>query len=327
MNSDTAVLGDAVESDPREKGLAKGSAPSVSVVVPTRNRPDLLARCVRAIVGQEYPGSVEVLVVFDQSDPEPVDVELPVGRTVRIVRNTRTPGLAGARNSGAVLATGELLAFCDDDDEWLPGKLLAQVRMLQAHPEAVAVAGGMEVHFAGHVTHRPAPARPVEYADLLRARLPEVNPCSLMLRRDRVLSHVGLVDEQIPGGYAEDYDFLLRIARAGDIQSVPQPLVRIYWHTASFFAERWRTIIDALEYLLAKYPDYRDEPVGLARIEGQIAFAHAALGEERPAVRWAARAIGHHWRQPRAYLALLVTARLVRSQMVVRLVQARGRGV
>ena len=60
---------------------------------------------------------------------------------------------------------------------------------------------------------------------------------------------------------------------------VAEPQSRVYLHDSSFFASRWQTINDALTYLLERVPEFRQDPAGLARIEGQIAFAHAALGQ------------------------------------------------
>ena len=70
--------------------------PLVSVVVPTRDRPELLRRAVTAILGQTYRGPIECVVVFDQSDPDLPWPELPPGRRLVLVRNQRTSGLAGA---------------------------------------------------------------------------------------------------------------------------------------------------------------------------------------------------------------------------------------
>ena len=80
--------------------------PSVSVVVPTRDRPELLRAAVRAILAQDYPGPIEAVVVFDQSASDESLTELATGpdRAVRVIHNARTPGLAGARNSGTVAA-------------------------------------------------------------------------------------------------------------------------------------------------------------------------------------------------------------------------------
>jgi glycosyltransferase involved in cell wall biosynthesis len=301
---------------------------AVSVVVPTRDRPVLLERAVRAILDQEHDGPLECLVVFDQSEPHEVAVgELPPGRSVRLLTNTRTPGLAGGRNSGVLAATSPLVAFCDDDDEWLPGKLAAQLRLLQQHPDTPVVATGILVNYEGTDTARPAPERTLTQGDFLDDRIMEVNPCTALIRRDVMLERIGLVDEEIPGGYGEDYEWLLRAAAVGPIRCVTEPLVRVNWHTASFFADRWRTIIEALGYLLERYPAFADHPRGLARIEGQIAFAHAGLGDGPGARHWARRALRHHPREKRAYVALACSTRLLSNETVMRLAHRAGRGI
>jgi glycosyltransferase involved in cell wall biosynthesis len=118
--------------------------PPVTAIVPTRDRPPMLARAVRSVVGQSYPGELECVIVFDQSSPAPVDVELPAGRRVRLLTNTRTPGAAGARNTGIAACDGSVVAFCDDDDTWHPDKLRLQVERLSQAP-AGFVACGMRV--------------------------------------------------------------------------------------------------------------------------------------------------------------------------------------
>jgi glycosyltransferase involved in cell wall biosynthesis len=303
------------------------SWPTVSAVVPTHDRPVMLRRAVQAIGEQSYPGHIECVVVFDKSTPTPVDVVLAPNRSLVVVENSRTPGLAGARNSGVVASTGALVGFCDDDDEWLPGKVLQQVRLLRAHPFTAVTATGILVRYRGKDMARRAPSGPTTFVDLLRDRNMEIHPSSVLIRREAMLGEVGLVDEDIPGAYGEDYDWLLRAARAGDILSVPQPLVRIYWHEQSFFVGRWRTIIDALQYLLDRYPEFEREPSGLARIEGQIALAHAALGERREALTWAGRALRRSRASRHAYAAVLVASGAVSADQVVLLGRRFGRGV
>src|SRR5690606_10467726 len=90
--------------------------PKVSVIIATHQRPELLRRAVDAVLEQRYDGPIECVVVFDQTPVDDSLVRDDVERTVAVVPNTRTPGLAGARNSGILAATGELIAFCDDDD-------------------------------------------------------------------------------------------------------------------------------------------------------------------------------------------------------------------
>ena len=301
--------------------------PLVSVVVPTRDRPELLRRAVQGVLDQRYPGEIECVVVFDQSEPTEIGVEPGERRRLRSVRNDRAPGLAGARNAGVLASHAELVGFCDDDDEWLPDKLRLELQAMRADPEAVMVACGIIVQYEGRAIRRLPPGRWVTHEQLLRKRLMEVNPCTIVVERSILLGPIGLVDEDIPGGYCEDWDWLLRATQVAPVLVVPQPLVRINWHTSSFFAERWQTIIRALLYLLNKHPDLGQEPAGLARVEGQIAFAHAALGQAGPARRWAGRALRRNWAERRAYVALLVSARLLRAETVLRLAHSAGRGI
>jgi glycosyltransferase involved in cell wall biosynthesis len=128
--------------------------PSVSVVIPTHERRDLVHRAVRGVVDQSYPGSIEILVVFDQAEPHPIEVEAGSNRTIRtLVNRDRRPGLAGARNTGIIESRGDYVAFCDDDDAWLPDKLEAQVRKIQAHAGACVCATGVVMETDnGHVT-------------------------------------------------------------------------------------------------------------------------------------------------------------------------------
>ena len=301
--------------------------PLVSVVVPTRDRPEPLRRAVAAILGQTYKGPVECLVVFDQSDPDLPWPDLPPGRTLILRRNDRTPGLAGARNSGILAATGELVAFCDDDDEWLPEKLARQVARLLATPGSAVSTTGILVRYQDRTTTRLAPTVLVTHRQLLRSRLTELHPSTVLAHRDRLLSQIGLVDEQLPGSYAEDYEWLLRASRHGPVLAVPEPLAVIHWHQSSFFADRWRTIISALTYLVDKHRDLQQEPSGLARIYGQIAFAHAALGERKPARRWARRTLSLNRRERRAYLALAISLGLVSAKTVVRMAHVAGKGI
>jgi glycosyltransferase involved in cell wall biosynthesis len=303
------------------------TSPSVSVVVPTRDRPELLRSAIAAILGQEYPGSIEVVVTFDQAEP---DLSLEVSdphRRVRVISNTRTQGLAGNRNTGILATTGELVAFCDDDDEWLPGKLAAQVQALQAVPGAEFVASGIQVQYTDHKIDRVLSADRITLQMLLRDRLTELHPSTFLMSRDAVVNGFGLVDEEIPGSYAEDYEFLLRAAKRVPLVNIDVPYVIVRWHAKSYFSQRWEMISKALQWLLERYPEFATEPAGEARVAGQIAFARAASGERREAMRWARRTLRSNIREPRAYLAMVVASRVVKPDTVLRALHKRGRGI
>ncbi|GGK32693.1 glycosyl transferase [Pilimelia terevasa] len=303
------------------------TAGRVSVVVPTRDRPTLLRAALAALRAQHHPGGVEVLVVFDQSAPDAALAGGDDRYRVRVLGNDRTPGLAGARNTGILAATGDLVAFCDDDDVWLPGKLAAQTAALAADPGAELVCTGIRVRYADHTTDRTLADTRVPLAALLRDRLTTLHPSTFLFRRDALVDGIGLVDETIPGSYAEDYELLLRAARRTPVRNLPTPLVEVRWHAQSFFTARWRTISAALRWLLDRYPEFDSVPRGTARLRGQIAFAEAAAGNRRAALRWAARTVRAAAAEPRAYLALAVASGVVGPDRLLRLLHRRGRGI
>lgn len=305
--------------------MARGT--SVSVVVPTHDRPRLVHDAIESVVAQDHDGPLEVLVVFDNAEPHPITVAPRPGRDVRILRNdARTPGLAGARNTGILAASGDFVAFCDDDDRWMPGKLRAQLDAVESFGRDAVVGTGICVVSDDRRTVRRGPTAPLTMDDLLRDRVMELHPSTLLLRRRTLLDEVGLVDEAIPGSYAEDYELLLRASRRRPIINVPEPLVEVAFHRGSYYAANWQRIIDGLHYLLDRYPEFEQSPRGLARIQGQLAFAYAGLGERRSALGFARRALAGNPRERRAYVAILVALGLPAS-WVVQLARSRGRGI
>lgn len=301
--------------------------PTVGVVIATRNRPDMVREAIAAIAAQDYPGRVETVVVFDQCEPDTALVLDDAQRSVRVIANQRKPGLAGGRNSGIMELSTELVAFCDDDDLWLPGKLTAQVAELMRHPGAGLSCTGITVSYDGTALPRVLEQDTIELADLLRSRLVELHPSTFLSRRAALVDGFGLVDEEIPGSHAEDYDFLLRAAKYAPIPNVRIALVEVRWHPRSYFSQHWDTISQALQWLLLRYPEFATVPRGYARIAGQIAFAEAAAGRRREALSWIARTFRASPVEPRAELSLVVALRLMTPDFVVRQLNSRGKGI
>jgi glycosyltransferase involved in cell wall biosynthesis len=304
----------------------RSDLPRISVIVPTRDRPELLKRALASILNQGYVGEIEVLVVFDQGDPHPIDVAAP-GRRIAVLTNERTPGLAGARNTGILHATGDYVAHCDDDDEWHPEKLARQLAAFDVAPDAEVVVSGVTIVYEGRRIDRVPDGSHVTFEQLIRSRVQAIHPSSIVARRGAVVGGIGLVDEDLPGGYGEDYDWLLRASRRRPIVTVRAPLVQAHWHRSSYFADRWAVIAEALTYLLRKFPEFEGDRRGLARIYGQIAFAKAAIGDRSGARSWARRTLTLDPRERRAYLALVVSGGLVSADSVLQMAHRVGRGI
>jgi glycosyltransferase involved in cell wall biosynthesis len=296
------------------------------VVVPTHDRPLLLERALTSILNQRYEGEIECIVSFDGRKETVPDLPLPPHRKLRAVANDRTPGASGARNAGAAAACNELLAFCDDDDEWLPDKLREEVAALHDAPQASAAACGIYISYRNKSAVRVPKHERITYDDLLRSRFPELGPSTILVRRDDFFGKIGPYDESVPGSYAEGYDWLLRAARVGPIAIIREPLARIYWHEASLFGGRWNIVIEALQYIVDKHAALGRDRRGLGRIYGQIAVAHGAARRPRHAFEWAWRTLVLDWRQPRAYLALLIGGGLS-PQLLLNTLRRFGRGL
>lgn len=296
----------------------QGEAGVVSVVIPTRDRPELVRRAIAA--------------VFDQSPPDESLLRQAPGRSVRIVRNTRTPGLAGARNSGILASRGTWVAFCDDDDWWKPSKLRRQMEAAEAErartgrtPHLVTTA--MEVDYDGDRTPRLAGTDRVTLAHLTRSRMAMLHSSSLLFDRAALLGSVGLVDEEVPGSQNEDWDILLRAVKVGDIVHVDEPLVVVMWGAASFFTRTWDTKISSLHWMLDHHPEIGADRKGVGRVYGQIAFGEAGRPDRRAAWQWARKALGRDPLQWRAYVALVVASGIVSPARVLDTLHKFGRGV
>src|SRR4030095_2960581 len=105
----------------------------VSLIIPTFSRPHLLERCVTSAL--KAGSSVEVIVVDDASSDATASVCQKL-RDIKYVRLDSNRGVAGARNEGLRASTTEYVGFLDDDDLRLPNSIDAQVKLLEAHPDA-----------------------------------------------------------------------------------------------------------------------------------------------------------------------------------------------
>ncbi len=300
--------------------------PTIATIVATRDRPELLRETLAAIAAQDYEGVISTIVVFDQTEPDMSLAVQGTNRPVTIVANARVQGLQGARNTGMQATSSDLIAFCDDDDVWAPSKIRRQVEVLDANPDVHFVGSGVTVAYEGENVERIRDESRVTFRDLLRSRVFEAHPSTFLMRRAELVDKMGLIDEDVPGGYGEDYEWLLRAARITDMLLVPAALVTVRWHTASFYAERWQMRIDGLQYILDRYPEFETEPIGMSRILGQMAYAKASLGDRRGALELAKKTLKLNPKEGRAALAMAVAAG-VPSATVVSQLQKRGKSV
>ncbi|MEV0970571.1 glycosyltransferase family 2 protein [Microtetraspora glauca] len=307
--------------------MSEQRLPSVAAVICTRgDRAELLREAVDSIVHQDYAGPITIMVVFDRAVPDESLTELGDGptREVRVMLSDRPPGSSACRNAGILATESDLVGFCDDDDSWLPGKLTAQVAELVRRPEAGSVACGAVTIHDGWTSECVWDKPEITFSDLLRSRVKEASPSSFVVRRELLLGSVGMFSEEIPGGFAEDYEILLRMAGHSPVVYVRQVgvQVRVQGRT-SHFTGNWAVIAEALEWLLAEYPAFSGVRRGYARLAGQIALSKGMLGERRESLRWASRAFRASPLEIRSYVVAAMALHAVsRSWVLARLAAA-----
>lgn len=106
-----------------------GNSPTISAVIPTRDRPELVVRAVQSALRQTYP-HLEVIVVVDGPDQRTSDALFKNGDPrLKVIVLPHPCGGSAARNAGVSIASGEWIALLDDDDEWLPEKTERQLHL------------------------------------------------------------------------------------------------------------------------------------------------------------------------------------------------------
>jgi glycosyltransferase involved in cell wall biosynthesis len=170
--------------------------PLVSVIIPSYNHAAYLRECVDSVLAQDYP-NIEVIVVDDGSTDASVDILRAYGDRIILLHQARGRQ-ARARNLGLSVAKGELVAFLDSDDRYLPRRIASAVEALCASPEVDVVWGDYRlVDASGAVVSE---ARWAASAGDFRRELIAGNPicnATVTLRR-HVLDDIGGFDERAP---------------------------------------------------------------------------------------------------------------------------------
>ena len=119
--------------------------PLVSIIIPTYKRPDTLDRAINSVLNQTYK-NIEVIVVDDnnpdteaRSKTEHIMSVYADNPRVRYIKHEKNKNGSAARNTGARYSQAKYVAFLDDDDEFFPEKIEAQVKRLEELPDEYAV--------------------------------------------------------------------------------------------------------------------------------------------------------------------------------------------
>lgn len=194
--------------------------PLVSVIIPTYNRDYIVEVAIRSVLEQSYPNLELILVDDGSKDKTP---HLVTKYPLKYVRLPKNFGPSFARNRGIIHAKGELIAFLDSDDYFLPSKIEKQVKFLRENPQ-YDIVQTEEIWYKGErrVFPKKIHAKAEGYFFDRAVKLCVVSISTVLLKRS-VFERVGLFDENFP--LCEDYEFWLRVALYYPMGLIKEPLV------------------------------------------------------------------------------------------------------
>lgn len=237
--------------------------PRISIVTPNRGHGRYLRQCIDSVLEQGYPG-VEHRVFDGGSQDESIEILKSYGSAISWV-SSRDAGQAAAINEGFRKASGDVVAWLNSDDYYLPGAFDAALEALEADPTAAAVYGNAwMVDESGKQLGR-YPTFPLMREDLA----PKCYVCqpTVFVRRE-VLESAGLLNDDLELCF--DYEWWLRILRTGRMVFCEQPLAATRHHARTKTrARRSRGLIEA----------------------GYVTRHHFG----RPHWRWAVKWVVHRW--------------------------------
>ncbi|MBB1075265.1 glycosyltransferase family 2 protein [Rhodoferax sp. 4810] len=217
--------------------------PCVSVVIPVRNGKPFIDEAIHSVLTQSYR-DLELIIVNDGSNDDDYDRFSELDHRIRVIHLPGT-GVSSARNVGMKNSKGRYIAFLDADDIWFPGKLTAQIRYLELHPNVWVVYGGFRKWVAsadGKFAAASSLSRDCSdlidtapeksgwlYTRLLTGLLVGMN--TAVIRRS-VYESIGGFNESMRQG--EDYDFWLKSSRLAEMHSLAGEvaLYRIHGNSA-----------------------------------------------------------------------------------------------
>lgn len=266
---------------------------TVSVIIPVYNCERYIGEAIRSVQAQTFP-AFEIIIVDDGSTDETRRALQPFSDSIRYFHQPHS-GVGSARNLGLAHSSGDLIAFLDADDLWLPDKLQLQIDFLRQHPDYALVYTDMSMFDEAGVIHESVKQwlgmtlpRGWIFRQLFAETLFAAD--SVMVRR-QCLERVGNFDTSLLSG--EDYHMWLRLARRYQFGYIDQPLLMYRQHpgmTTRTLGNAnalpngipWEAVV--IEKIIELYPEIRNE-LGASTIRKRLARTHFFLACRRMAER------------------------------------------
>lgn len=200
------------------------SSPLVSIVTPSYNQASFLEQTMRSVLDQEYP-RLEYFVADGGSSDGSVDVIKKYAHRLAWWVSEKDSGQAEAICKGLGRANGEIVAWLNSDDYYLPGAVSSAVKTFQQHPDAVLVYGDMLAVDGSGQTLNLLKYAQLSFEDLLCFQI--IGQPAVFFRREAYEQAGGL---DITFHYMLDHHLWIRLARQGRLVHMPQTWAAARFH-------------------------------------------------------------------------------------------------
>jgi len=255
----------------------KFDASLISVILPTFNREIFLPRAISSVLNQTYK-NLELIIVDDGSTDNTEAIVKDYSDTrIRYYKQILNKGGSAARNVGIKLAGGELIAFQDSDDEWLPEKIERQVRKFSEVSDDVGIIYcGYESVFE-RTNEVVSKSIPDEKGDVhKRMFLGCITGTLTVIVRASCFRKAGLFDEKMQS--CHDWDMWIRVAKYYKFDYVPEILAKAYIH-GNQLSTNLEIKIKGKEKILEKYrEELIKDPSFYKRYLVGLYLQHAMIG-------------------------------------------------
>ena len=305
--------------------------PQATVVIPTRDRPELLERAVRSALAQTVR-DIEVIVVDDGS-VEPVSIGRRDGR-LRVIRHDQPRGVSAARNAGLRAARGRWVTFTDDDDELLPNMVEVSLEAVERStlPPPVSVLSGVEIcDHRGRVVEVNLPTTVARDRPPYREAPDDgfSQDVNTLFAPVDLLRSMGGWDESIKGWEMDD--LLIRLVQWGSIDGRAQVTYRRFRHDGARKSGNAAVALTGGESVLRKHRGFFDaHPQLYGRHLATLSNTYLRAGRWWPAVWAMSRSVRVDPKRPKALRQLVGTVagpRVYGAYLQARRRRAEARGL
>lgn len=225
----------------------------VSAIITTHNRVDVLSRAIQSVLNQTY-SNIELIVVSDGSTDgtDKLMDEYKDNNKIKYISYTPSKGGNYARNQGIINASGEYVAFLDDDDEWHPKKIEKQMEVIREDGKIGIVYVGKNIIYVNQkIRYNSITPLPADTAQSILINN-FIGTTSSVLAKREIVVECGMFDENLKA--LQDYDLWIRICQQCHVGSVDEPLINYYnYLNTNQVSGKTKLYKDSIEYIENKY--------------------------------------------------------------------------